>query len=101
MLDADITNLETKYTGKLHVIYRFKIAHVGWELDTESVIVEDSHGRRHCILTDHGIPYFGDAADLKLLIFRYKQWGERTKTALNFLKGKAKAKARKGNGSSK
>lgn len=65
-------------------IYHFDVLHCGWEMDNRAWIIEDE-GTRKLIMTNHGIPYESEVAELKGFISGYKKVLENSEKALELL----------------
>ncbi len=82
-----IESLENINTGKIKILFKFPVAHLGWEFDSEGAVVCDEHGRRSCVMTSHGAPFYASTRRMKHQIVKYETWIRKTKQAI--LKQKA------------
>lgn len=71
--------------NKSKSIYSFPVLYAGWELDYNGDIHEDKSGKRHLILTSHGMPYVGDSSELREKIKEYQQVIAETQEAIRLL----------------
>lgn len=81
----NLKEIEKKLKSKLYVIFRFSLAYVGWECDSDGEVVEDKNGKRYLILTNHASPYIGVKEELLAKINEYEHLIKETKKAIELL----------------
>ena len=70
---------------KFIVLASFRVAHPGWECDSDGCIVQDESDNRHVILTNHGSPYFATREELVSQVDKYYKLIANTNDAIAVL----------------
>jgi hypothetical protein len=64
------------------VIFKFEVAHIGWESDNWVWVMEDENGKRWLESTNHGMRYKMNAQEVKEHIANYEALIECSKNGL-------------------